>query len=95
MCGGGHAWQGGVCGRGMCMAGGHAWCGHVWKGGVCGRGHVWQILRDTVNERAVHILLECILVLVKFSLRILKRSRKLFPENICAQSIKRKYQQKT
>ena len=25
-------------------------------------GRAWQILRDTVNERPVHILLECILV---------------------------------
>ena len=37
-----------------------------WRGcmaeGVCMAGGVWQILRDTVNERAVRILLECILV---------------------------------
>ena len=32
---------GGMHGRGACVAG----------------GHVWQILRDTVNERAVRILL--------------------------------------
>ena len=50
-------------GGGVCMA-----------GGMCGRGCAWQvdmyamhappqqILRDTVNERAVHILLEGILV---------------------------------
>ena len=30
-------------GRGMCVAGGHAWQwvgvgGHVWQGGVCGKG---------------------------------------------------------
>ena len=31
-------------------------------GGIHGRGRAWQILRDTVNERAVCILLECILV---------------------------------
>ena len=40
-------------------------------GGMPGGGHAWlahtpprpqQILRDTVNERAVRILLECILV---------------------------------
>ena len=74
---GGHAWQGGMRGRGACVAG-----GHVWQGGMCGRGacmagghmhgmggvrgrgeHAWQILRDTVNERAVRILLEGILVL--------------------------------
>ena len=48
MRGGGHAWQGDAC-----MAGGCAW-----QGGV--RGH---ILWDTVNERTVRILLECILVL--------------------------------
>ena len=31
--------------------------GHVWQG-----GHVWQILRDTVNERVLRILLDCTLV---------------------------------
>ena len=44
-----------MCGRGACMGG----------GGLCvagGGGHAWQIPRDTVNERAVCILLECILV---------------------------------
>ena len=40
-------------GRGACMvAAGHAW----WQGGMRG------IRRDTVNEQAVRILLECILV---------------------------------
>ena len=43
---GGMCGSGGVYGRGVCVAGGHA----------------WQIPRDTVNERAVRILLECILV---------------------------------
>ena len=62
--GGGHVWQGGMHGRrcawqGVCMAGGHVW----WQ--VCvpcmpPRQILW--LRHTVNERAVHILLECILV---------------------------------
>ena len=67
---------GGVHGQGVCMAGGAcmavgglAW-GHVWQQGVCMAGghvwwqggHAWQILRDMVYERAVHILLECILV---------------------------------
>ena len=65
-----HAWQGGMHGRGSCMAGGHAW-----QGGMCSRGACMvgacetggacipqQILWDTVNERAVRILLECILV---------------------------------
>ena len=42
--------------------------GSVHRGGSCmvggmrGRGRAWQILRDTVNERAVRIQLECILV---------------------------------
>ena len=53
---GGHVWQGGVHGRGACVAGGHVW--HACP--------PWQILRDTVNERAVYILLECILVLCSF-----------------------------
>ena len=51
-CGRGHVWQGGMHGRGACMAGGVC----------CWGGHTWQILRDTVNERAVRILQECILV---------------------------------
>ena len=58
---GGHTWQGGMHGRGACMAGGHAW-----QGGMHGRGSCapQQILRDTVNEREVSILLECILVYI-------------------------------
>ena len=48
---------GGVRGRGACAAGACMAGGHVWQG-----GRAWQILRDTVNERAVRILLECILV---------------------------------
>ena len=43
----GCAWQG------VCMAGGHAWQGACMAG-----GRAWQILRDTVNELAVCILLE-------------------------------------
>ena len=83
MCGcRGCAWlQGGVHGcRGTCMvAGGHAW---LW-GGMhgCGEGrmvegHAWLqggvhgIRRDTVNERAVRILLECILILSEFAIDI-------------------------
>ena len=73
----GHAWQGGACvaggmyGRGVCMAGGHAWQGAYMAGDMHGRGQAWhahpppprqQILRDSVNERVVRILLECILV---------------------------------
>ena len=86
--GGGHAWQGGLHGRGgihgsgaymegegACMVGGmHGKGGHAWQGGacvagggVCGGGRAWQILWDTVNERAVRILLECILVTFHFN----------------------------
>ena len=69
-CLGGHAWllvapggmrgcsQGGVHG---CSQGGMRGCSR----GACvvfTRGGVHRIRRDTVNERAVHILLECILV---------------------------------
>ena len=58
MCGRGHAWQGGTCmAKWACMAGGGGMCG----GGTCvavGRG--WQEKRQL--QRAVRILLECILV---------------------------------
>ena len=35
----------------------------------CSGGHVWDMTRygDMINERAVHILLECILVLYGMS----------------------------
>ena len=60
---GGHAWWG------VCMAGGIHGRGCAWQGacveggihggGMLGRGgHAWHM----VNERAVRILLECILV---------------------------------
>ena len=52
---GGCAWcmVGGMHGRGVCMAGGHAWQGGVWQGGMhgrgacmaegmCGKGCAWQ-----------------------------------------------------
>ena len=52
---GGHVWQMGVHGRGWMCGRGSAWQQE-------GEGQVWQILADTVNERAVHILLECILL---------------------------------
>ena len=50
---GGHAWPGGVHGRGACVV-----------GGVCGRGACipHMPLRHAVNVLAVRILLECILV---------------------------------
>ena len=67
---GGHAW--GVCMAWGGMHGGRcawqwgcAWQGGVHGGGACvAGGHAWQILRDTVNEGAVRILLECILVII-------------------------------
>ena len=69
---GGHA-SGGMHGWGACMVTGgmHGCRGHVWLWGDmhgC-RGHVWlwgmhRIQRDMVNERVVHILLECILVAI-------------------------------
>ena len=65
------AWQGGMCGRGVWWGGMHSsrvhgkdmrCMGHVWQGGMHGMHAPWQILWDMVNERVVHILLECILV---------------------------------
>ena len=66
-----HAWLlWGACmvapGGAWLLPGGHAW---LLPGGVCGcswGGHAWDITRywDTINERAVRILLECILVSV-------------------------------
>ena len=64
---GGMCGRGGMCSRGACMAGGVcvAGGGHVLQGACM--AHMsplpQQILRDTVNERAVRILLECILVI--------------------------------
>ena len=66
--GGGMHGAGGVCGARVCV-----WCwgacvvpGGVRGVGACvvlgGAGGVRGIRRDTVNERAVRILLECILV---------------------------------
>ena len=52
-------------GGGMCGCGGHAWLGGVllWGGREwLQRGGMRRIRQDTVNERAVRILLECILV---------------------------------
>ena len=54
--------------KGACVAKGGT-CGeegaYMVKGGMCGeRGHAWDTMRygHTINERAVRILLECILV---------------------------------
>ena len=58
---------GGMHGRGACVVEGMCGRGHVWEKACVAGGHAWhtgpprQILRDTVNERAVRILLECIL----------------------------------
>ena len=55
------------CSGGACIValGGHAWL--LWgavRGCSWGGGHAWDMTRyrDTINEQAVHILLECILV---------------------------------
>ena len=59
VCGGGTCMVGGVRGRGACMAGGM----HGRGGGMRGReGTCVAGGRATVHERAVRILLECILV---------------------------------
>ena len=78
---GGHAWfyLGGPC---VVLFGG-AMCGFIW-GGMCGfirgGGHAWffqffRIQWDTVNERAVRILLECILVLQFFCWKLHENER--------------------
>ena len=62
-------------------SGGHVcllWGRHAWllRGGMCGcsGGGVRTIRRDTVNERAVRILLECILVVRKYFSRASDRN---------------------
>ena len=67
----GHVWQGGYVWQGVCMAGGmhgrgvcgrgHAWQGDMHGRGTCMSGHAWYM----VNEQAVCILLEYILVELK------------------------------
>ena len=72
---GGHVWQEDMYGRGCAWQGAHVCLGDAWHGGMHGRGHAWhapppnQILRDAVNERAVRILLECILVFLFIRIR--------------------------
>ena len=54
----GHVWQGGMHGRRACMAGGHSWWGVCMAGGHACHPHTpHQILRDTINEWEVRILL--------------------------------------
>ena len=93
MHGRGHAWLRRACMAGGVHGGGHAWQGVCMPGGMCGRGvmhggggHVWQILRDTVNERAVRILLECILILTCLwtSKRVLTKSPHKHLQNMMA-----------
>ena len=62
MHGGGHTCMaGGVHGGGVYMAGGACVARGVHGGSMCGRGGACMAA-NTVNERAVRILLECILV---------------------------------
>ena len=63
MRGRGCAWQGvymagAMHGMRACVEGGMHGRGCLWQGVYMAGGHAWH----TVNERAVHILLECILV---------------------------------
>ena len=63
---GGRAWEGGMCGGGMHgREGMHGQGGMHGRMGMHGEGAcvAWQILWDKVNEQAVRILLECILVI--------------------------------
>ena len=63
---GGHVWRGACMVTGM-HGEGCAWWGACMVGArMAGGGCAWQILRDTVNERAVRILLKCILVMTMF-----------------------------
>ena len=81
-----HAWHGGSCmvKGGVHGEGGHVWQrgsmhgmgGHAWRRGACmvkGR-HAWQERRPL--QRAVRILLECILVFNIATLRTLKKMSK-------------------
>ena len=64
------AWQG-ACMEGGVWQGGYVWWGACMAGDICGTHAPTpsprQILRDTVIERAVSILLECILVMLLLS----------------------------
>ena len=71
--GGGMCGRVGMHGRGACVAGvvwqvvcmarGMHGRGLAWQGACVACTALWQILRDTVNEQVVCILLECILVI--------------------------------
>ena len=64
MMGGGHARQRGVCGKeGVHGKGSMHGRGCAWQGGMHGTHDPQQILGDTVNGRALRILLERILVM--------------------------------
>ena len=70
MCGRGHAWEGGMCGRG------HAWGACMVRGCAWSRGHVWHgacVAGDGQLQRAVRILLECILVV--YEERIIQKQK--------------------
>ena len=91
-----HGCSGGACmvARGACMValGGHAW---LLPGGVhgCSWGEpAWDTMRygDTINERAVRILLECILVFIITSNKRLMPTSPTFVyrEKSCTSTIK-------
>ena len=71
------------------MAGGHVWHGggHEWQGACMaegcaswGGGCAWQEKRQL--HRAIHILLECILVWQNFSQK-LHESERIWTERVC------------
>ena len=65
MCGRGHAWQGGMHGRGACTAGVYMVVGCMPHMPPPPPANTMRY-GDTVNERAVRILLECIFVNIFF-----------------------------
>ena len=78
---GGHVWLLG----GACVVapggGGHAWFLPGGMRGFCRGGGVHRIRRDTVNERAVRILLECILIIIVAS--VLLTCFTVLIDNLC------------
>ena len=70
MAGGVHG-KGGLCVLGgMCGTGGHVWQGGMVAGGIPGRGVCvagGHAVHDMVNELAVSILLECILIAIQLA----------------------------
>ena len=82
---GGCAWLWGAC---MVVGGMHGCGGHTWLRGWGDRGDMLLIRQDTVNERAVRILLECILVTKQVNIGgccplLQQKYHVLFPNRSC------------